>query len=96
MADPKIIEAPDGTELEFPADMPDDAIATIMAEQFPPTNYAEMSAALSPIDLSIARGKNNAFGAYLRAEAKSRDLVKAKRRASAGCTVGFHAQRWAD
>jgi len=70
MADLKIIEAPDGTELEFPADMPDDAIATIMAEQFPPTNYAEMSAALSPIDLSIARGKNNAFGAYLRAEAK--------------------------
>ena len=69
MADPKVIEAPDGTELEFPANMSDDAIAKIMAEKFPPTNYAEMAAALSPIDLSFARGKNNAFGAYLRKEA---------------------------
>lgn len=71
MADPKIVLAPDGTtEIEFPANMPDDAIAKIMAEQFPPTNYAEMAAALSPIDLSIARGKDNAFGAYLRKEAQ--------------------------
>lgn len=69
MADPKIIEAPDGTEIEFPANMPDDAIAKIMAEKFPPTNFADLAASLSPIDLSIARAENNAFGEYLRKEA---------------------------
>lgn len=70
MADFITVNDPDGNPLNFPNTMSMEEISAVMKTKFPPkvSGFKEQASKMSPIDLSIARSKNDAFADYLRAE----------------------------